>query len=318
MPVGGYHILNSGVDLRFIDTLNRPSLAQTFDHVATGQSLTVVVNHLKSKGSSCASVGDPDTGDGQGNCNQTRTAAAEALADWIASDPTGSGDPDVLMIGDLNSYTFEDPITTLTNAGLVNLVRDVGGLTPYSYVFSGESGYLDHALATAPLASQVIGVTEWHINPDEPTVLDYNLEFKSTNHQTTLYDDGPYRSSDHDPVIVGLQLVPVARTTATVEGTPTWAGGIRTKVNISGMSGDARGRVLFEGASLSYEATRIDSLVAVGYDATIYGAFGTVQFRLDVHDGRGGGGDTLRLRTSDGYDSGVLTDARGQLVVHAR
>jgi hypothetical protein len=200
----------------------------------------------------------------------------------------------------------------------VNLVREFGGLTPYSFVFMGESGYLDHALATSSLAPQVTGVTEWHINPDEPTVLDYNMEFKSLNHQTTLYDDGPYRSSDHDPVIVGLRLASQASSAANVEGAPLWPNGIRTKVNVSAMDGQVDGRVLIEGAGLAYEATRIDSLVADGYDATIFGAFGTVQFRLDVHDGRGGGGDTLRLRTSAGYDSGVLSEPRGQIVVNVR
>ncbi|MGH2491808.1 MAG: ExeM/NucH family extracellular endonuclease, partial [Candidatus Limnocylindria bacterium] len=200
MPIGPHQILTSVMDPRFVDTLNRPALAHTFEHVLTGQTLTVVVNHLKSKGSAC--VGDPDIGDGQGNCNQTRTAAAAALVDWLASDPTGSDDPDFLMIGDLNSYTFEDPITTLTNGGFTNLVRTFGGLAAYSYVFSGESGYLDHALATSSMASQVTGVTEWHVNPDEPVVLDYNVEFKTPNQVTTFYDPGPYRSSDHDPIIV--------------------------------------------------------------------------------------------------------------------
>jgi predicted extracellular nuclease len=164
----------------------------------------VLVNHLKSKGSACA--GDPDTGDGSGNCNQTRTNAAEAIVDWLATDPTGSGDADFLIIGDLNSYTFETPIQALEAGGFENLIRTFNGLTAYSYVFNGESGYLDHALGSASLSGQVSGVTEWHINPDEPTVLDYNLNFKSANHQTTLYDPGAYRSSDHDPVIVGLQL----------------------------------------------------------------------------------------------------------------
>jgi predicted extracellular nuclease len=69
---------------------------------ATG-GLTVAVNHLKSKGSDCNDVGDPDVGDGQGNCNQTRTSAAQALVDWLATDPAGSGDPD-LVVGDPNSY----------------------------------------------------------------------------------------------------------------------------------------------------------------------------------------------------------------------
>ena len=100
----------SAVDPRFIDTKSRPSLAQTFQVNATGARFTVVVNHLKSKGSACDDVGDPDLGDGQGNCSQTRRAAAEALVDWLATDPTGSGDPDFIIMGDLNSYAQEDTI----------------------------------------------------------------------------------------------------------------------------------------------------------------------------------------------------------------
>ena len=203
-PIGAWDVITSADDPRFVDTLNRPSLAQTFRHNGSAQKLTILVNHLKSKGSACAD--DPDTGDGSGNCNGTRTNAAEAIVDWLATDPTGSGDPDFLIIGDLNSYTFETPIQALEAGGYENLVRTFNGLTAYSYVFNGESGYLDHALGTASLADQVAGVTEWHINPDEPTVLDYNLNFKTPNHQATLYDPGPYRSSDHDPIVVGVQL----------------------------------------------------------------------------------------------------------------
>ena len=39
---------------------------------STGGMFTVAVNHLKSKGSDCNDVGDPDLGDGAGNCNVTR------------------------------------------------------------------------------------------------------------------------------------------------------------------------------------------------------------------------------------------------------
>jgi len=55
-----------------------PALAQTFLELSTGSRFTVVVNHFKSKGSACNDVGDPDMGDGQGNCNGTRTLAAQA------------------------------------------------------------------------------------------------------------------------------------------------------------------------------------------------------------------------------------------------
>ena len=106
----------------------------------------------------------------------------------------------------MNSYTFEDPITSFTSDGFTNLARQFGGLDAYSYVFDGESGYLDHALASASLAAQATGATHWHINADEPIALDYNVEFKTANQVNTFYDPGPYRSSDHDPVVIGLTL----------------------------------------------------------------------------------------------------------------
>jgi uncharacterized protein len=205
-PIGAFAILDSSVDPLFIDTKNRPSLAQTFQETASGEKFTIVVNHLKSKGSDCNDVGDPDTGDGQGNCNLTRTRAATALVNWIATDPTGSGDPDFLVVGDMNSYAQEDPITTIKNGGYTNLLETLLGADAYSYVFDGQSGYLDHALASESLVSQVSGVTEWHNNADEPTVMDYNVEFKTANQITTFYTSEPYRASDHDPVIVGLDL----------------------------------------------------------------------------------------------------------------
>lgn len=186
---------------------NRPALAQSFRD-ADGEVATVVVNHLKSKGSDCEDAGDPDTGDGQGNCAQTRTVAAKELADWLDTDPTGVDDSDVLVMGDLNSYAMEDPIRALEEAGLVNLVRRFEGPDAYSYVFDGQWGYLDHALGSASLTRQVTGVTTWHINADEPPVLDYNTDFKSDGQVESLYAPTPYRSSDHDPVLVGLDLRP--------------------------------------------------------------------------------------------------------------
>jgi predicted extracellular nuclease len=212
-PVGDFQILDSSDDPRFIDTLNRPALAQTFDVNATGARFTVVVNHLKSKGSACTD--DPDTGDGQGNCNGTRTAAAQALVDWLATDPTGSGDADFLIVGDLNSYAKEDPIdavkagpddTAGTADDYTNLVFKYQGTYAYSYLFDGQFGYLDHALSSASLTSQVTGATEWHINADEPDVLDYDTTFKPPS-QDALYEPNAYRTSDHDPVLVGLDLV---------------------------------------------------------------------------------------------------------------
>ena len=199
-------VLDSTTDMRFNELKNRPAVAQAFTQNSNGAVFSVVVNHLKSKGSSCDDVGDPNRNDGQGNCNLTRTQAAAALAAWAAKDPTRSGDSDYLVIGDFNAFVFEDPLTALKDAGLVNLLEaSVGGNT-WSSVFAGESGALDHAFANAALLPQIVAATDWHINADEPTALDYNLEY---DRDPALFDATiPYRTSDHDPIIVDLTLVP--------------------------------------------------------------------------------------------------------------
>ena len=205
--VGDWKLLTADVDPRFDTRRNRPALAQTFRFLGSSERLTVIVNHLKSKGSGCG-AGD-DATDGSGNCDGTRTRAAAALNDWVKSDPTASGDSDHMIIGDLNAYTFERPITTLTNGGFVNLIEAHNELTAYSYVFGGESGYLDHALATPTLAAAVTGVTEWHINADEPEALNYDDGFEIHPGQAAaFYAPDPYRASDHDPVIVGVAVRP--------------------------------------------------------------------------------------------------------------
>jgi uncharacterized protein len=220
-PVGDYAILDSSVDPRFIDIRNRPALAQTFQSSETGGIFTAVVNHLKSKGSACDGppLDDPDTGDGSGNCDVTRTLAAEALVDWLAGDPTGSGDDDFLIIGDLNSHDKEDPIDALVAGGYTDLLREYIGEFAYSYVFDGQLGYLDHALAGEGLVDEVTGATVWHINADEPDILDYDMTFKQAP-QAALYEPNAYRSSDHDAVIVGLDSCDEIAPTLDVSVTP--------------------------------------------------------------------------------------------------
>lgn len=215
-PVGAFAVLDSTVDPGFRAN-NRPALAQTFTDLESGGEVTVVVNHLKSKGSDCDALGDPDTGDGQGNCNETRVLAAEALADWLATDPTGQDTAGrELIIGDLNSYDHEDPIDALRAAGYTDLVLRDQGEHAYSYNFDGELGYLDYALAGPALVDDVTEAAPWNINSDESALFDYNTEFKSAS-QIALWAPDPYRSSDHDPVVVGLDLTLPDTTAPTLE-----------------------------------------------------------------------------------------------------
>lgn len=271
-PVGSYAVLDDQAftnpfgylnDEGEPDEMSRPALAQTFQDNATGGIFTVVVNHLKSKGSACA-AGDDDPI--QGNCNQTRTVGAQVLMDWLATDPTGSGDEDFLIIGDLNSYDKEDPIDVIrtgsddmldTGDDYTDLLFHFGGEFAYSYLFDGQLGYLDHGLAIQDLLDEVTGATVWHINADEPDLIDYDTTFKK-DAQDGIYQNDAYRSSDHDPVIVGLDLIPTCNgLPATIIGTPQ-------DDSIPGTNGD-------------------DVIVALGGNDTIDGGNGN-----DVICGNGG------------------------------
>lgn len=179
---------------------NRLPVAQTFELNSNGETFTPVINHFKSKGGTGTGA-DADQGDGQGAFNFTRVQQAEALLGFVNQLKTSTGDSDILVLGDLNAYGEEDPIDVLRNGGLIDeLGRYIQD--PYSYVFDGQSGRLDHALSTASLSAQITGATEWHINADEPRILDYNQEFNPPE----LYEPTPYRSSDHDPVLIGAEL----------------------------------------------------------------------------------------------------------------
>lgn len=187
---------------------SRQPLAQTFKDNTSGESFTLVVNHFKSKGGCPKDKTDPNAAqrDGQACWNVSRTIAAQKLAKWLSSNPTGSNDKDVLIIGDLNAYAKEDPVMALERAGFTNLIDQYQGKAAYSYVYRGVAGYLDHALASKSLAAQVVDATDWHINADEMRITDYNLEHKSMKQQSALFHADGFRSSDHDPMIVELTL----------------------------------------------------------------------------------------------------------------
>ena len=202
----------------------RPPLAQLFARVADGSRVIVCVNHFKSKGS--GSGMDADQKDGQGASNASRRLQAQRLVVFLEAQKAALGDSDVLVIGDLNANAEEDPIDVLRAAGYVDVLERFAPAPRVSYVFEAASGHLDHALASPSLAAQVSGAGIWSINAEEPAAIDYNLELNpfvasaglKSSGRLALAADTPYRSSDHDPILVGLRLDDAGATLAPVIG----------------------------------------------------------------------------------------------------
>ncbi|MBL0480350.1 ExeM/NucH family extracellular endonuclease [Aeromonas veronii] len=210
----------------------RDSLVQTFTLAKSKEPLTLVVNHLKSKGSGCYENGDGKTEptDLQGKCTEFRVSAAKVLGEAVSKLPG-----QVLLVGDFNSYAKEDPIRVLTDYnpatserkivsashtfigdqsyeqlgrevtrsyGLIDLNVKFNKEKAISYSYDGELGTLDYALANPALASKVAGVADWHINSFESSLFEYGSQYTGT----LLKSDNPFSASDHDPIIVDLRL----------------------------------------------------------------------------------------------------------------
>ncbi len=204
-PVGDVSMIRDGA----FDVARTP-IVQTFKSKTAGKPFTVIVNHFKSKGGSKADAANRNKGDGQGAFNASRRAQSLAICDYINQLSQGDEQPRVLVVGDLNAYAQEDPIDAMRAKGLVDLQErfEMGSSNKgtskgphYSYIYRGQSGSLDHAMATESLAADVTGIGTWHINADEPRFLDYNEEFNPKS----LFQPDPFRSSDHDPVLIGIR-----------------------------------------------------------------------------------------------------------------
>lgn len=195
---------------------SRDPLAQTFQLSSNGGKFTFVVNHFRSK--SCpGSGGDADLGDGQACFNDRRRNQAMLVATFVNSIVTSTGDSDVLVVGDLNAYAQEDPVDVFRAAGLVEQIESfVAQAERYTFNFDGETGQLDHAFATSSLNTQATGATIWHINSDEPAIIDYDTDDSVDNSRKPddRYETTPYRSADHDPLLIGFNLAAPPDTTA--------------------------------------------------------------------------------------------------------
>ena len=196
-PVGAAALLRGGP----FEGRSRVPMAQAF-RAGQGPVFVLAAVHLKSKGcgkdEDAARGADADQRDGQGCWTPVRVDSVQRIAQWLASDPVKAGaSAPTLIVGDFNAYAMEDPMRAIRGAGWQDaFALKPTGERPYSFVFDGQAGRLDHALVNAAMAARLRGAVEWHSNADESDALNYE----------TQRDGDPYRASDHDPLMVGIDL----------------------------------------------------------------------------------------------------------------
>lgn len=180
----------------------RRPLAQTLRPLGSERGVQIIVPHLKSKACHGARGRDRDQQDGQGCFSDRREKAARALVAWASTHPAPASTAGTLITGDLNSYARETPLTIFRNAGFSSLVHHFhpctdAGCPQTTYRYKGRNGTLDYALASDSLMPLVLGAWSWAINAEEPPALGYRQNASPAS---------PWRSSDHNPVIVDLAL----------------------------------------------------------------------------------------------------------------
>jgi len=174
------------------DALSRVPLAQLFRDRSNGATFLVAVNHLKSKGR-CPEAGpNADQGDGQGCWNAARIEAVHALLPWLDGLAHKYETWHVLVLGDMNAWRQEDPIRAFRQGGYVELVEALSGPPQYSFLYFGQRGTLDYALASPDLRAKARRADIWHINADWPRDLQLPRPW--------------LRMSDHDPVVVDFDF----------------------------------------------------------------------------------------------------------------
>ena len=214
-PTGEAAVLTNPPAVFLQNATNRAPLAQTF--LVDGEPVTVVVNHFKSKATSNydnrfdADPLDDDLGDGQGYWNRMRTRGAEAVVDWVAELTSDTPNPRVVVLGDLNAYSEEDPVRIFEQAGYIKTLEGT-----YTIDFDGFWGMLDHILVSPALHSDFLAAATWPINADESDIKAYDSDVPE------FIEANAIRSSDHDPLVAAFQIDGPVTSTHTLRDEASW------------------------------------------------------------------------------------------------
>ncbi len=187
---------------------DRPPLAQTFNLLSTNKKFNFIVNHFKAKSCGGAAGADLDQNDGQSCYNNRRKLQSTQLLNFINTTVIpASGTDRVISVGDYNAYFEEDPMDILRASGYIV----TSSASAYSYLFAGQLGSLDHAVVSPSMNGALVAVEKWNTNSVEPSYLDYEDGINdgggdNVNPWSSTYTVSPWRSSDHDAIIMGFNI----------------------------------------------------------------------------------------------------------------
>ncbi len=160
------------------------------DFEFNGQEVSVVSNHFSSKGGSAPILGIEQPFDARqedvtvnGSLDE-RQAQANAVQGFVADTLTADPDANLVVLGDFNEFEFVSPLNILEQ-NLTNLTETIPEDERYTFIFQGNSQSLDHILVSDSLDEGA-----------EFDIVNVNSEFAETSQ----------RASDHDPLIVSLNL----------------------------------------------------------------------------------------------------------------
>mgnify|MGYP002517426842 FL=1 len=173
----GYHDSKSHYHYRMV--------ACGFQDLNCNERFILNINHFRSKRGS------------EDGSNSKRMANVDSLMAMLNNiqEQQIFQDEDILLVGDYNSYTYEQPLQTIIQAGYEDVLMHYAP-NGYSYVYYSEAGYLDRVFASPTMSTQVTEVQPYHLNAD----YFYSRGFKRG------LDETIFRYADHDPILIHIKL----------------------------------------------------------------------------------------------------------------
>ncbi|MER2111398.1 MAG: endonuclease [Solibacillus isronensis] len=161
---------------------SRKPLAAQFTF--NGEEVIAIVNHWNSKSGDTPLFGakQPPVYESE----VQRKKIAQIVYDFVADIKSKNPNANIVSVGDFNDYQFADALKIHEGQLMTNMINKVEEKDRYTYLYQGNSQVLDHILVSNNLVKNT-EIDILHINAD--------------------FTDMAGRASDHDPVMVQIDLI---------------------------------------------------------------------------------------------------------------